>query len=272
MVDNVRAMSPDVASETHTNPLDLLLKWGALLVGATYALGYIAISNALLTVNLPLGSPRWNEPRHFVLGGVIIVDSLWPVVLLFLLTLVTEDLSPGAHEKRVARFWANHWLKVLIIAAAVAWYVSCFRTARGEGAPLFLALHFAADKVVAAALVSAVFVFQKELKRLNYIQKVGVIIGIIIILWSVAWQSGRILALHMSHASPEKQVHLMIAPDAIPGAERLGLTFPQRQKSDSAALSDTVWSVYSDEDYYSVLLRDGRIVQLRRDKVWGATH
>jgi hypothetical protein len=93
-----------------------------------------------------------------------------------------------------------------------------------------------------------------------------VFVGIGLIIFSVAFgiADGRRTLRH-----PEKRVRLLMAPDSIDGLKRLGLVFPDVSNGGaSAEPTDAVSVLYRGESMYVLRTKDGRIVQIKSEKVW----
>jgi hypothetical protein len=68
---------------------------------------------------------------------------------------------------------------------------------------------------------------------------------------------------------PERGIRLLIAPDAIDGLKRLGAVFPDATNGGaSAEPTETVSVLYRGESMYVLRTKDGKVVQVKNDKVW----
>jgi hypothetical protein len=93
-----------------------------------------------------------------------------------------------------------------------------------------------------------------------------VFVGIGLIIFSVAFgiADGRRTLRHS-----EKRVRLLIASDSIDGLKRLGLVFPDVSNGGaSAEPTDAVSVLCRGESMYVLRTKDGRIVQIKSEKVW----
>jgi hypothetical protein len=264
------------ASSSSRNALDLMLKYSAVFVAVVYASGFLEQSSLAATVGAGALDGRLADASYLMrglgvavlcvgasVGSILSLELVRHASVLFLDHRVPNWIRNGVglHD----RLLRTGLLTVQVIAAFGAMLIiSRFM--------LHLSFRWTVSLAVACSvvnlLVSLVLVDPEAYfsstarQQLSLLMLVG--LGLLVFSVGLGIADGR---RELQESGP--RARLLIAPDAIDGMKHLGIAFPDANcGTASAEPTDSVRVLYQGESMYVVRTKDGRILQIKSDKVW----
>lgn len=228
------------------NVLDLLLKYSALFIAAAYLSGFAYFASLLGFLH------AGRSPGLYPISTAIVLTVGTGYLTLYLLTLSTM-LYPICSKTQ--RWWVWAFIPSLAIVVTTALHLSFDASWSLSGLP-FLPL-----------LVSGYMVWwynRRQTAARYYMAVVYVVLGLIVF-------SGIFGFLRTRRQHGWHRVRLLVSPDAKAGAKDLGIGFSLPQKAGTEPeLSAPITILIEDDKTYLLRMDDGGIVELAKDKVWGA--
>ena len=235
--------------------LGWILAYGSVLGALAYGMGMAEEFQYLVRLGLARDFVVVS-PRHFALGGLLLLGTFWPLVFVVQRLSVRKDGMPSGGT-----------FLVLLLCCIVEFAFALGLTMLAHVGVL-RAVEVAIFALVACATVGIVITAGVFRGGNIWWQFVGLIL-ILSSLHSVASSVANQQWWVVTHGGEDK-VRLLITSDAVPGARQLGLNFPNwKAGENSAELSDEIEVVYEGERMY-VLRVNNKLVHLSKEKILGS--
>ena len=254
-----------------TNALDLIAKYSALLLGVTYASGFLAQEAFLLNAKLLSHSDvSFISSRLLVVGASVVVLCFIPTFFVLGIHfmydpsfLPTTSRQPTKRARKIGSLVSRIVAPVMYAIVLGVFFYQERTVGRWDAVSIYVFVMMANLLGIWISLASA-----GTYSRLRSEQQFGLVAIIAACIFCVSLLMGQ---REWARATArENSIRLLIAPEAITGARQLGIAFPETKGSTSAQLSENLNLLYVGERMYLVRIKDGHIVQLSKDKVWGA--
>lgn len=264
-------------ASSRVNSFDLFLKYGAAFFATAYGLGVIYQHAVWFSMGAPNATFPLADSGYFVQGVTVEV-----VCMIFALLSIIQggfknlvDLLFFEHPlpqfiAGIVEFVEGSRLQLAVLQFLVpfTFFVWWFYTKADFtiGTTLILAASSALVNVIVSLTLLNPDVFLSATLR----QQLGILtfVGLGLLAFAAGWgvaEGRRFLR------EPDLNARLLIAPDAVEGLKELGLVFPDASKGTTFAQpTATVSVLYEGETLYVVRTANGKVLQIKGDKVWSS--
>lgn len=240
-----------------SNVMDLLIKYGAAFSVLAYGLGFIEQESLFEKLGSRAEASLLN-PRYFLIGAILMCFSLGFGVGGVLGFTRGHPSFKGQPDWKVSAGCSAMTLVFALFVSLVK-YHAWVREALWFG--------FAAG--AACAIVSWNLMRLESTDRRSLLRQVEAVFWLMLAFFLLAATAGRVEARGVLVRATVEQTQLLVAADAVAGAQQMGLSFPSwKLGQGTAQLSEKVDLVYEGDRTY-VLRFGGQLVHLSKEKVLG---
>jgi hypothetical protein len=237
------------------------VKYSTLLVALSYVTGFIANAEFATVVGVDLrGEISLAQPRTFAYGAAIIpVFSLGALLIGLVLSLRVFELA----QRRVPSVLTY---ETVLIGIPLITSTTMTLLIRSHGADLYQTMVIWSSTFLGNVIVGWLLTTPLQSGPQVTVRIVAAIALLFVFSGAVAdAEAGQ------AKNDPRRNIQLLVAGDIVGGAKELGIPFVQGSSQTSSALTQPVRLVYSGDRTYALRLRNNRLVQVSKDKVWGFT-
>ena len=260
--------TPNIEVKTPANVFDLEVQYGALALALAYLTGCSFEQGYVERLGVPLGEMQTSAPVLLVHGFTILLLSLIPTIVAIAFLRFIIPLSNGLDEQeensKAYKLYAPAitWWLPLLYSPAVFFYLY-HRSSRSILTIVWIVIAvYSINTGIGLLMLKAE---QVQLRKMGLIVQLAAVLTFILAYRGVAVHDGQI----EEQVQEAKKVRVLIAPEAIDGARQLGMHFGSAPVTSGAAqLSDPVSLAYPGDRFYFLVMPNGAVVRLSKDKVW----
>jgi cytochrome c biogenesis factor len=261
--------TPNGEPKTPANVFDLEVQYGALAIALAYLTGSSFEQGYAARLGVPMAEMQMSAPVLLVHGFTVLLFSLIPTIaaiayLRFIIPLYS-DLDEQDERSKSYKFYTSAitWLFPLLYLPVVFFYLH-HRSPRSTLVILWL--------MVAVYGINAGLGFlilraeQIQIRKMGITVQLAAVLTFVLAYRGVAMQDGKIEEQNQE----AKKMRLLIAPEAVDGVRQLGIHFGNVAGPNGAPqLSDPVSLAYPGDHFYFLMMPNGAVIRLSKDKVWG---
>lgn len=278
IVPTVTPNSPDAS-----HVFDLAIKYGALVAAVTYLLGMIwQVSFLPDSVSATISDFPLNNAKYFVFGVTPVLEMvmaclmpLWFEASYFGLRALLRFIA----ERIFAHYALSIWLRRLVFPkftrsafVGAGLLAFCLTESSMFRSNLHASWHDVirgdVSSILAAGTLLFIFYFPEVFRRIGPLRQSGVAFVLIVSLVGFTMIKARLTWATTSGAKCHT-VRLLISPDGVNGARKLGIDVGSSREEKAPQLSEELCIIYEGEHSYALRLKNGIVVQINKDQVWG---
>lgn len=241
--------------------LETVLKYSATLGALSYGAGFVASLEMFDRYPSSASDLAYNSPEILGTGASILTVFAGVVFAPFVYLLAVKIFLP------ISQLVEKHTQKFLLAAMVTGVLLSCL-VVYGQSLVMEISLRDTVFMILVLATVSAT----TNALLLRQGSDIGQSQGLLVILFLLGLLSfstwvGRGLGGVVAVRKPT--VRLLIAPEAVTGLQAMGVPFQQPlTPGKDTGITGAVKVLMQSESSYLVLMPDGRVAKLRKEKVW----
>lgn len=237
-----------------SNAVDLAIKYTAAAGALCYGVSLCEQLEFLQRLGIP-GDLVVLSPRHFFVGALLVGMCLVPG----LFGIMVLHLRDATKEKRIllCAFLSGVAAFVTVFSLAFWSYECWIRDALMASWPAF-------------GLAGGLVFFSNRLRRSGLSQQVFVLFLSLVFLYNYGVGFGVVQSRSALAGKGGQEARLLIAEDAVLGAQEMGLVFPGLQPGErSAQLSGLIEVIFEGDRSYVLRIHE-HLVHLNKEKVLGS--